>query len=111
MKKSHFFVESGGTDEKVNSDPGLVDGSCCTCAAGDCRPAAEPIKIKCYTMRNDSRMTVRVINWGATIVSIKCPDKYGDPADVVLGFDDMKSLFFAYMTLLCGLPVNERFFG
>ncbi|XP_032455001.1 aldose 1-epimerase-like isoform X3 [Nasonia vitripennis] len=42
-------------------------------------------------MCNANRMEVKVITWGATIVSIKCPDKYGDTADVVLGFDDLES--------------------
>lgn len=48
--------------------------------------------IKSYTMINTNRMEVVVITWGATIVSLKCPDKYGHSVDIVLGFDDMKGI-------------------
>ena len=47
--------------------------------------------IKSYTMSNNNRMEVVLITWGATIVSLKCPDKYGRSADIVLGFDDLES--------------------
>ncbi|XP_003399008.4 galactose mutarotase [Bombus terrestris] len=49
-----------------------------------------PKTIKSYTMINTNRMEVVVITWGATIISLKCPDKYGHSADVVLGFDNVK---------------------
>ncbi|KOX67529.1 Aldose 1-epimerase [Melipona quadrifasciata] len=49
-----------------------------------------PKIIKSYTMINTNRMEVVVITWGATIASLKCPDKYGHSIDIVLGFDDMK---------------------
>ncbi|XP_039302514.1 galactose mutarotase isoform X2 [Solenopsis invicta] len=42
-------------------------------------------------MINKNRLEITVISWGATIVSIKYPDKFGHVADVVLGFDDLKS--------------------
>ncbi|XP_014219666.1 aldose 1-epimerase-like [Copidosoma floridanum] len=54
------------------------------------KPNGEQITIKSFTMTNSNRMEVKLITWGATIVSVKCPDKYGDVADVVLGFDDLK---------------------
>lgn len=47
--------------------------------------------VKSYTMINKNRLEITVISWGATIVSLKCPDKFGHVADVVLGFDDLKS--------------------
>lgn len=43
-------------------------------------------------MFNKNRVEVTVISWGATIVSLKYPDKYGHVADVVLGFDDLNSM-------------------
>ncbi|XP_026828451.1 aldose 1-epimerase [Ooceraea biroi] len=49
------------------------------------------IPVKSYTMINKNRVEITVISWGATIVSLKYPDKYGHIADVVLGFDDLKS--------------------
>ncbi|XP_036149615.1 galactose mutarotase [Monomorium pharaonis] len=51
----------------------------------------QPIPVKSYTMINKNRLEIVVISWGATIVSIKYPDKFGRIADVVLGFDDLKS--------------------
>ncbi|KAM0729161.1 Galactose mutarotase [Formica fusca] len=49
------------------------------------------IPVKSYTMINKNRIEITVISWGATIVSLKYPDKFGRIADVVLGFDDLKS--------------------
>ncbi|PBC29682.1 galactose mutarotase [Apis cerana] len=49
-----------------------------------------PKTIKSYTMVNTNRMEIVIITWGATIVSLKCPDKYGYSADIVLGFDNIK---------------------
>lgn len=43
-------------------------------------------------MVNTNRMEIVVITWGATIVSLKCPDKYGYSADIVLGFDNIKGI-------------------
>ncbi|KAK2578681.1 hypothetical protein KPH14_012169 [Odynerus spinipes] len=61
---------------------------------GDSNQAFEipkPMTIKSYTMINNNRMEVTVITWGASIISLKCPDKFGHTADVVLGFDDLKN--------------------
>ena len=57
----------------------------------------EPVKIKSYTMSNLNRMEVIIITWGATIVSLKCPDKFGTPADVVIGFDNVQSEYFKFI--------------
>ena len=47
--------------------------------------------VKSYTMINKNSLEITVISWGATIVSLKYPDKFGYVTDVVLGFDDLKS--------------------
>ena len=52
------------------------------------------VKIKSYTMSNSNKMEVVLINWGATIVSLKCPDKFGRSVDVVIGFNDLESVCF-----------------
>ncbi|MGH9512177.1 MAG: aldose epimerase family protein [Terriglobales bacterium] len=41
-----------------------------------------------YTLTNTKGMQVAITNFGGTIVSIKVPDKSGNIADVVLGYDD-----------------------
>lgn len=58
--------------------------------------------VKSYTMTNTNRMEVILISWGATIVSIKCPDKHGETADVVLGFDDIDSYTNSHMNPFIG---------
>ncbi|XP_043481592.1 galactose mutarotase-like [Leptopilina heterotoma] len=49
------------------------------------------VKIKSYTMTNSNRMEVVLISWGASIVSLKCPDKFGRSEDIVLGFDHIEN--------------------
>jgi len=40
-----------------------------------------------YTLTNKHGMEVTITNFGATVVSLKVPDKSGKPGDVVLGYD------------------------
>ncbi|XP_076167802.1 galactose mutarotase isoform X2 [Ptiloglossa arizonensis] len=51
-------------------------------------------------MANTNHMEVTLITWGATIMSLKCPDKYGHSTDVVLGFDDLKGV-------ICHIPTHK----
>src|SRR4051794_12340859 len=44
-------------------------------------------KVTEYTLRNAQGMTVKVMDYGATITEIQAPDKTGKFANVVLGFD------------------------
>jgi aldose 1-epimerase len=44
--------------------------------------------IDLFTLKNDKGMEISVMNWGATIVSIKAPDAKGHFDDVVLGYDN-----------------------
>jgi aldose 1-epimerase len=41
------------------------------------------------TLRNQGGMSVTFSNYGARLVSIICPDREGNPADVCLGFDSL----------------------
>jgi aldose 1-epimerase len=47
-------------------------------------------KTDLYVLTNSRGMTVAITNFGATVVSIKVPDRSGKFADVVLGFDTAK---------------------
>lgn len=63
-----------------------------------------------YMMENAAGMKVRIINYGATIVSIETPDARGHTADVVLGFDDMcgyESTGNPYFGACCGRFANR----
>ena len=44
-----------------------------------------------YTLTNSKNASVKIITLGGTIVSINVPDKNGNLADVVCGYDDVKS--------------------
>jgi aldose 1-epimerase len=46
--------------------------------------------VELYTIRNDSGASVDVITYGATLQSIKMPDKNGKCADVTIGFDNLE---------------------
>ena len=43
-------------------------------------------KIKTYTLVNDARISIEIINLGSIITSIKTPDRNGSVEDIVLGF-------------------------
>ncbi len=44
-----------------------------------------------YTLSNINGMTVKITNYGGIVTSILAPDKDGNLADVVLGFDNLQS--------------------
>lgn len=46
-------------------------------------------EVSLYTLKNAKGMEVGITPWGATIVSIKVPDRKGNMKDVVLGFDSL----------------------
>lgn len=55
-------------------------------------------------------LAVKIINYGATIVSVEAPDRDGRMADVVLGFDDMAGYQGAdnpYFGACCGRYANR----
>ena len=56
--------------------------------------------VEIFTLTNASKMEVRVINYGAIIVSIRVPDRAGQLDDVVLGHDNLE-----------GYVSRSRFFG
>ena len=48
-------------------------------------------EVFCYTITNKKGMELTVINYGATITSIKFPVSTDEKVDVVLGFDNLQS--------------------
>ena len=46
-------------------------------------------KVTLYTLTNAAGAEVRIINYGAIVVSLKVPDREGTLRDVVLGYDDL----------------------
>jgi aldose 1-epimerase len=43
-----------------------------------------------FTIQNSNGITVKISNWGGTIVSILVPDRKGRVQDIVLGFDNLE---------------------
>jgi len=50
--------------------------------------SGEPIDL--YSLSNKKGMEVSITNFGATIVTLRVPDRDGKPADIVLGFDTLE---------------------
>ncbi|MEL0095274.1 MAG: aldose epimerase family protein [Planctomycetaceae bacterium] len=46
-------------------------------------------KVHEYTLKNKNDVTVRLITYGATMTSLVTPDRDGNLADIVLGYDDI----------------------
>ncbi|XP_054266153.1 galactose mutarotase-like isoform X2 [Macrosteles quadrilineatus] len=68
--------------------------------------------VRRFTLTNEHRMSVQVINYGATITCIKVPDKRGNVDDVVLGFDDMSGYLSSqnpYFGATIGRVTNRTF--
>src|SRR5882757_5117550 len=56
--------------------------------------------VEVFTLRNANGIEVRAMSYGATIVSIRTPDRAGRVDDIVLGFDQLAD----YLT-------KARYFG
>ncbi|OXA42764.1 galactose mutarotase [Folsomia candida] len=59
------------------------------------------LPVKRFTLSNGTGGEVQVINYGATITSIKVPDRDGQLGDVVMGFDNIQGY----------LDVSNRYLG
>lgn len=50
-------------------------------------------EIYLYTLENKNGMQARIINYGAALVNLMVPDRNGEVADVVLGFDKLEDYY------------------
>ena len=55
--------------------------------------AADGTLVDLYTLANNQGMTIKISNYGATVVSLAVPDRTGNPADVTLGYDSPAEYF------------------
>jgi aldose 1-epimerase len=62
-----------------------------------------------YTLTNRNGVEARITNFGATVVSLKVPDRRGQMADVILGYDNLDSFVndTAYMGSVPGRYANR----
>jgi aldose 1-epimerase len=65
---------------------------------------ADGTPVERYTLRNGRGAMVRLITFGATVTELHVPDARNEPADVVLGFDDLAQYEtdLAYMGRMVG---------
>jgi len=47
-------------------------------------------EVKSFTLKNTHGIEVKIINYGATLVSIKTPDRIGVYSDIILGYDTIE---------------------
>jgi aldose 1-epimerase len=52
---------------------------------------ADGVAVKVYEVSNPSGMKIRLLTRGATLIGVDVPDREGNVADVVFGFDDIAS--------------------
>ncbi|MBT8367623.1 MAG: galactose mutarotase, partial [Deltaproteobacteria bacterium] len=51
---------------------------------------ADGAPVELYTLTNGGGMQVKITTYGATVISLLVPDRDGNPADVVLGYDSLE---------------------
>jgi aldose 1-epimerase len=47
--------------------------------------------VNLYLIKNRNRVEIEITNYGGIVISLKVPDRQGETADVVLGYDDLAS--------------------
>ena len=77
-----MVVACGPTKEKEQAHAGIQRSAFGKMADGQA--------MDLYTLSNLHGMQVGITNYGARVVSIQVPDRSGQMADVVLGFDDLQ---------------------
>jgi aldose 1-epimerase len=63
-----------------------------------------------HTLRNKNGLIAQITNYGAIIVSIYIPDRKGNLADIVLGYDNIDAYIKGngpYMGAICGRVANR----
>lgn len=98
----------------------------CSCAKKESTPAPRPPfsietrpfgalptgdSVSLYTLRNANGMTISVMNYGGIITSLTAPDRNGQFADVVLGYDSLPPYLphngFPYFGCIVGRYANR----
>ena len=51
------------------------------------------VEVDLYTLENDNGMAVKITNYGGIVTSLVVPDKNGQTADIVCGFDTLDGYF------------------
>jgi aldose 1-epimerase len=67
------------------------------------------IDVFLYILSNDNGVEVKITNYGATVTSIKAPDKFGKIDEIVAGFDSLESyeMEHPFFGAICGRYANR----
>ncbi len=70
-------------------------------------PDGTPVQL--YTLRNNNGMMMQVTNYGGIIVRLTAPDRHGQYADIVLGYDNLNDYIQAnpYFGAIVGRYANR----
>ena len=71
----------------------IAIGGCTSRSQVDLQPygqTSDGLPVLLYTVANEAGLRMRVMNWGATLVSLEVPDRQGNLADVTLGYDTLE---------------------
>ena len=82
-------VACGGGEKGTSEAPGAEPTSGATVTQQPFGVLTDGDSVKLFTLTNARGVEVKVITYGAIIVSLKVPDRSGALGDVVLGFDDL----------------------
>jgi len=77
-----FLISCGSQDSPIQDKQGAMKVE----SFGKL-PSGEEVRL--FTLTNKNGMEARIMNYGGAIVSLKTPDRNGQLADVVLGFDSL----------------------
>ncbi|MBI2299806.1 MAG: galactose mutarotase [Armatimonadetes bacterium] len=60
-------------------------------------------------LHNGSGVVARIITWGGIVAELWCPDRHGEPGDVVLGYDHLEPYLVRhpYFGAICGRVANR----
>jgi len=70
---------------------------------------AEGVAVDAYTLTNTRGAKVKIITYGARVVSIEVPDREGKLGDVILGYDDIQAYEkdSSYLGVIAGRYANR----
>lgn len=70
------------------------------------------LTVDVLSLTNDSRMSAKIFSYGATLAELHVPDRFGNNANVVLGFDNPEPYFADHPYFGCIIgPVANRIAG
>lgn len=104
MKRNYFFkvflisvltliimaascVKKAENNKNISSNKGKVKMNIQKKIFGE---TSEGKEVELYTFNNENGVELKVMTYGATIISLKVPDKNGQLGDIILGYDNLK---------------------